>query len=373
MNKMMIFTKSMAVGLLSLCTAYASAEIIFETDFANDGNYYASQQQGSWTEVVENVPEGFDGALIEGKGKVYGIPGAGIGGSVAMKFEWDPALGQPVSQLYKHLTGNKSTGYNEVYVRYNVRLPNKIKIGRPGIDDIPYWKFGRLWQNTGTAPGDRWTENRSDSGYAVWNFGGTATWGIDAGATFGANSGSSLSKGSAGGERYSNDYYIGTGNYSTHPGHWDAVGEGAWAFDKVTRDLVNNTSQTWHTLEWRFKLASTSTSNDGVFQMWFDGIEQVAVDIRPGGGAPVLNDLTPTEIPTTVMGSGYNFLVVFDNMAYWNKHWGDPGVENGIFVNDIVVSTSRIGHEYSVGGEQPDPPAPSPAVPPPNFQATESN
>ena len=340
----------LTAAFLSTVSASINSEIIFETDFANDGDFYASQQQSSWTEVVENVPEGFDGALIEGKGKVYGIPGAGIDGSVAMKFEWDPALGQPVSQLYKHLTGNESTGYDEVYIRYNVRLPNDIKIGRPGIDDIPYWKFGRLWQNTGTAPGDKWTENRSDSGYAVWNFGGTATWGIDAGATFSANHGSNLSKGSAGGERYSNDYYIGRGDFSKHSGHWDAVGDGAWAFDTTSRNLINNSNQTWHTLEWRFKLATDASANDGVFQMWFDGIEQIAVDIRPGGSAPALSDLTPTEQPTTVKGSGYNFLVIFDNMAYWNKHWGDTGVGNGIFVNDVVVSTERIGHSYRVDG-----------------------
>ena len=359
--------KRITVGVLSFFAAQSSADIIFESDFSNDGSYYATHQQASWTEVTANAPTGFIGALIEGNGKIYGVPGAGVDDSVAMKFEWDPALGQPVSQLYLHLTGDKTTGYDEVYVRYHVRLPNNIKIGIPGVDDIPYWKFGRLWQNTGTAPGDRWTENRTDSGYAVWNFGGTETWGVDAGGTFGANNGSNLSKGSAGGERYSNDYYIGRGDFTKIPGHFRAVGEGSWDFDPDTR-LLYDKNQQWHTLEWRFKLSSSASSNDGIFQMWFNGIEQVPVDIRPGGGAPSLSDLKPHEIPTTVMGSGYNFLVVFDNMAYWNKEWDNSLEGNGIFVNDVVVSTKRIGHDYRVGGDLA--PQKALASPPPGLKAS---
>jgi len=359
--------KRITVGALSVFAAQSSAEIIFESDFSNDGSYYATQQQSSWTKVAENAPSGFIGALIEGNGKIYGVPGAGIDNSVAMKFEWDPDLGQPVSQLYLHLTDDKTTGYDEVYVRYHVRLPNNIKIGIPGVDDIPYWKFGRLWQNTGTAPGDRWTENRSDSGYAVWNFGGTQTWGVDAGGTFGANSGSNINQGSAGGERYSNDYYIGTGDYTKIPGHFRAVGDGGWNFDPETR-LLYDKNQQWHTLEWRFKLSSSSSSNDGIFQMWFNGIEQVPVDIRPGGSAPNLSGLEPHEIPTTVMGSGYNFLVVFDNMAYWNKEWDKSLEGNGIFVNDVVVSTQRIGHDYRTGAEE-SPPQQATALPPSGFKA----
>ena len=333
----------------------SQAEIIFETDFANDGSFYATHQQSSWTEVTDNKPLGFDGALIEGNGYIQGMPGEGVNGSVALKFMWDPDLGQPVSQLYKHLTGDETTGYDEVYIRYNLRLPNNFKVGISGVDDIPYWKFGRLWQNTGTAPGDKWSENRADSFYAVWNFGGTDMWGIDAGATFGANSGSNLNQGSAGGERFSNDYYIGRRDYSTVPGHFRHVGNGAWDFDSETRLLKNNTSQTWHTIEWRFKLSSSDTSGDGIFQMWFDGVEQVPVAISQGGGV-YDPPLEPTANPTAKHGSGYNFFVMFDNMASWNKNWDDAGVEGGIYVNDVVISTTRIGHNYIVGSAAPKPP-----------------
>lgn len=349
--------KKLKLGLFAyLLTFNSYAEIIFETDFANDASFYATHQQASWEEVVANKPEGFDGALIEGNGYIKAMPGEGVGGSVALKFMWDPALGQPVSQLYKHLTGDQSTGYDEVYIRYRVRLPNNFKAGIPGIDDIPYWKWGRLWQNTGSAPGSKWTENRADSFYVMWSFGGTDMWGVDAGATFGANSGSKLNQGSAGGERYSNDYYIGRRNYSITPGHFRSVGNGAWDFDSSTRLLKNNTSQTWHTIEWRFKLASSDTANDGIFQMWFDGVEQVPVGIDATAGAPELPGLAASGIPTSSHGSGYNFLVMFDNMANWNKNWDDDGVEGGIYVNDVVISTKRIGHSYFVGVAPPKPP-----------------
>ncbi|PCJ89273.1 MAG: hypothetical protein COA54_00620 [Thiotrichaceae bacterium] len=351
------FNKLKFGALVYLLTFNSYAQIIFETDFADDSSFYATQQQSSWTAVGANKPTGFDGALIEGNGYIQGMPGEGVGGSVALKFMWDPALGQPVSQLYKHLTGDENTGYDEIYIRYRVRLPNKFKVGIPGNDDVPYWKWGRLWQNTGVAPGQKWTENRADAFYAVWNYGGTDMWGIDAGGTFGANTGANLSQGSAGGQRYSNDFYIGKQDYTMVPGHFRNVGNGDWDFDSTTRLLVNNTSQTWHTFEWRFKLSSSNTSNDGVFQMWVDGVEQVPVKISPGGSAPVLGNLAPTGIPTASHGSGYNFLVMFDNMASWNKNWDDAGVEGGIYVNDVVISTTRIGHDYYVGMPPPKPPS----------------
>ena len=336
--------------------AGGGAGVIFETNFANDGALDIGQQQSSWTEIGANKPEGFEGALVEGaNGRIYGVPGEGLNGTPALKMEWDPALGQPVTQLYKHLTGDKTTGYDEVYVRYNIRLPNNLQISDPSVDDIPYWKFGRLWQNTGPTAGDAWTENRVDSGYAVWNFGGTATYGVMNKFTYSATTGSNLSQGSAGGERYSMDWYPhSTGNpanKSVQPGFWNAVGAGAWDFNPTTRELTDNTSQAWHTLEWRFKLSSNSTSNDGVLQVWFDGVEQTPpLNIGPGGGAPDLGSaLQPNEIPTAPIApsNGYNMLVVFDNMAYWNENWASTG--NGIFLNDVVVSTERIGHDYVAG------------------------
>ena len=336
---------------LAIAVTTANAQIIFETDFRNDGDYYITDQILA---TYDNVPTGFDGALVEGDGYIEGQPGEGMNGGVALYFLWDPDLGQPVTQLMKHLTGDRSTGYDEVYVRYRLRLPDNFKVGKSDVDDVPYWKFGRLWQNTGMR-GSGWTENRSDSYYAVWNFGGTDTYGIDAGGTFGANSGNDLDQGSAGGARYSNDFYRGRRDFSRTDGHFRAVGDGSWDFDSGSR-MLKKRPQEWHTIEWRFKLSSRPGENDGRFQMWFDGEEQLPVEISGKNGAPSVAGASPSTIPTAVQGSGYNLLVVFDNMATWNKDWDKPGVKGGIYINDIVVSRSRIGHEYMVDGDLPAPP-----------------
>lgn len=356
--------KKLIFGALAyLLTFNSYADIFFETDFRNDADFnHKGPTKFPWTNIGSIHPEGFSGTLIEGAGSIRGMAGEGEGGSVALKFEWDPALGQPVTQLFKHLTGNSNTGYDEVFIRYKVRLPNKFKAGTPGPLELPYWKWGRLWQNTATHHtgtewadgGGAWTENRDDSFYAVWNFGGSLLYGIDASATFGSNNGI-FKEGSASGGRYSNDYYIDTGKHETYPGHFQHVGNGAWELDD-TRFLVNNTSQTWHTIEWRFKLSSTDTSGDGIFQMWFDGVEQKQRKISQGKAGAYTYDppLQPNALPTAKHGTGYNMFVMFDNMAFWNKDWADSNVENGIYVNDLVISTSRIGHDYKVAGAPPN-------------------
>jgi hypothetical protein len=41
-----------------------------------------------------------------------------------------------------------------------------------------------------------------------------------------------------------------------------------------------------------------------------------------------------------------NWIGIFDNMVTWNKRWvTHPGL---VYVDDVVVSTDRIGHEYEV-------------------------
>jgi hypothetical protein len=78
----------------------------------------------------------------------------------------------------------------------------------------------------------------------------------------------------------------------------------------------NNTSQGWHTIEYRFKLANTPTSNDGVFEMWWDGVNQ-GPWARIGANSGAL-DLP--GIPTARMGSGFNWfgpgvLAAFEDSA----------------------------------------------------------
>jgi hypothetical protein len=346
----------LTIFLLYFFTFNASAEIIFETDFENDGSY--DSDDGDEFIRFTNLPEGWDG-IRTNQGTIRGVPNAGVNGSVALKFEW-PAQGTSLAtSLFKHLTGDQSTGHQEVYIRYKVRLPNNFQAGSPG-QAMAYWKWGRLWQNTGL-DGVKWSENRDDSYYVVWNWGsGKPRYGMKNGIIMGQNLNTD-NKGSAGGPRVGVDWYNGIagddpGRHIGAPGMWDNVGAGAIEFDHEegsdTRKLLDQNSQTWHTFEWRYKLSSTDTANDGVFQVWFDGIEQNPPN-PTGTPEHAIDRPMGTNTLVTAAKPGFNFLTLFDNISGWGPHWGDEGVEGGIYINDVVVSTNRIGHEYDVGAPNP--------------------
>lgn len=337
-----------SVGAVQAASSNEVAGIIFETNFANDAGY--SKTGESYFDFVD-VPEGWDGVRTNA-GTIEGVAGEGVGGSVAMRFTWPQGNGQILANsLFKHLTDDENTGYEELYIRYNIRLPNNFKAGEGG-EALPFWKWGRLWQNTGLA-GSGWTENRTDSYYIVWNWSpGLPQYGIRNNFTFGENLNTN-SLGSAGGPRAGTDWYTGAGvnsdNIDAHigvAGNWDNVGAGAWRFDHSTRFLANNTAQSWHTIEWRFRLSTTATANNGVFQVWFDGVEQVHPNVIDGIDQTIDQPSTTNSLVTAAL-PGFNFFTLFDNMAEWSSD--QPTV---IYINDVVISTNRIGHDYVAGSVQ---------------------
>lgn len=319
--------------------------IIFETDFSNDTGYSvegtALWNGGNDSDVP--VPTGWDGVITSYGSKLSVVSGAGMNGGNAMKFEWNPVASQPTISLGKHLTGDSATGFNEIYIRYKVKLPNGFMAGSDGSDP-QYWKWGRLWQNTSTdntAP-NKWTENRENSSYVIWTFSNAKPY-MTATSTWAANPSTGSELGSAGGPRYKLDYF--------DTNDWDpenSLGafEHFWNLNDDVRpaELENNSSQTYHTIEYRFKLASSESSEDGVFEMWWDGIAQGEPRrITEHGGAQ-----RRSGIPTTVNGSGFNFFLLFDNIAGWNTLWDDPQVEGYVYIDDIVISDSYIGPDYQV-------------------------
>jgi hypothetical protein len=336
----------------------AHADIIFETDFSKDVGYSISASNLFNT---DNVPDGWDGVKASAASKVSVVENQGIGGKPALKLEWDPNFAQPTISLLKHLTGDPNTGYRELYIRYNVRLPDNFKLG-DGVSSLPYWKWGRLWQNTGVDAAS-WTENREDSFYFVWTFAGSPFFGVLHSITVGANEGVNLRFSSSGGESYRVRWFTGEGglsyDFAGQGGYFQAVGDGAWDVDWLDftspgflKTRAAAISQTYHTIEYRFKLASSTTANDGVIEIWYDGVKQsdwTELDHQQGAAPLPAN----AGIPTAVHGSGFNCLVLFDNMVEFNKHWGQPEVDGFIYVNDIVVSDHYIGHDYVVGQSSP--------------------
>ena len=318
-----------------------TSNVIFESDFSQDTGYHVGQTtlwNGGSNDPVE-PPTGWDGVLVTGNGSILVETGVGVGGSNALILIWDPDMSQPVLSLGKHLTGDINTGFDEIYVRYQVRFPNNFRVGESAAG-IEHWKWGRLWQNTDPTTG--WTENRPNSHYVVWNFGGNIPY-TDVNVVWGENTGDGRQLGSAGGPRQGLDFFRSGSDQHNSPGYFESL----WPINDTNRPgtLENNTSQNWHTLEFRFKLATTPTSDDGVFEMWWDGINQGPYSrIGGGGGTP-----NRTGIPTARMGSGFNFFTFFDNLVGWNSDWSDLGVDGFIFVNDVVVSADYIGADYIVG------------------------
>jgi len=322
-----------------------SAAVLFETNFSLDSGYRATGFP-LWNDQGRvQPPTGWDGVYAPTGSVIEVVPGQGVNGSNALKLSWPGASSQPVLRLGKHLTGNINTGYDEVYIRYHVKLPDDFKVGSGG--NIGHWKWGRLWQNASPTPVSgpgQWTENREDAGYIVWNIAGNPPY-TDVNVTFSENvapPGGNII-GSSGGARQKADYFVSGANTQTTDGYFESMAGGAWAFDYSSGYLLDR-SQEYHTLEFRFKLASTQTSNDGVFEMWWDGVKQSKwTRLQPGGNAP-----TRSGIPTANRGSGLNFVVLFDNLVGWNSDWGQSGVDGYILVNDVVISRSRIGHNYVV-------------------------
>ena len=337
--------------LLVIHSAGASAQIsglIFETDFSNDTGYQA-QAVSLWNGGGGTVqpPTGWDGIKATANSKISVVSGEGVNGKNALKIEWDANNAQPTVSLAKHLTGNTATGYDELFIRYHVKLPDNFKAGHDA-SYIPYWKWGRLWQNTsptGTPSQNSWTENRENSGYVVWGFGGGIPY-TYAYSSWSENSGATLHLGSAGGQRQGVGYFVSGSDRTVQDGYFESMGDGEWEFDASNPGFLVGNPQRYHTIEYRFKLASSEAAEDAVFEMWWDGVKQAHwTAIVAGSGAPQRNG-----IPTINRGSGFNFLTFFDNMAGWNSDWSRPGVDGYLLVNDVVVSRQRIGHNYVVDG-----------------------
>ncbi len=377
-----------SLGAFTTDAPVNNPNIIYESNFVNDGAFLADHVGNGF----DNAPEGFDNTKAAG-GIIKGVPGAGINGSVALKFEWDAGTGQVLAVgMRKHLTGDKNTGYNEIFIRFRVRLPDTFVAGDSDPSPaLTFWKHLRLWQGVdipANAPNPSEGEIGDPSFYIVANFNGRPGFGTAQGCVMSENDSDHAGNSSDGG-RYNLDLYQGSFNNTrgTHIGkplHWDNMANGAWEFNDISRKLYsaednpsniraknhNYTTtpysddplaQTYHTLEWHFKLSTGNHTFDGLRESFFDGVAQVPnLDIKrkagpttnlpffPSGGT---NDMVPHGVETlpTADKGGFNYITVFDNLADWSEHWEDSLVEGGIYMNDIVISTSRIGHTYNVG------------------------
>jgi len=318
-----------------------ASSVIFETDFSQDTGYDVGFTN-LWNSGAV-PPTGWDGVRVEGPDAGFAvISGEGVNESNALRISWGDGT-QPALSLGKHLTGDETTGYDELYIRYHVRLPNNFVAGTADAEGLGLgsWAWGRLWQNTSidNLGPNQWTENRTNSGAVRWAFANevpftfmTATWTdtVDPDADFRSSTG----------PRQRLDWFVSSAEPSTQPGYFERI----WDLNTTDRpgQLENNTDQRWHTIEYHVRLASSPTAADGVFEIFFDGESQGSwTSVRAFDGAP--DRAGPS---TTNLGSGFNFLMFFDHVQGWNAQWADPDVGGFLWVNDVVISTKRIGPDY---------------------------
>ncbi|MDB3935096.1 hypothetical protein N9383_00070 [Granulosicoccus sp.] len=343
---------TVAVGVLFLAVntpgevSAQSSGIVFETDFSQNTGY-SRTGTGGFLGGTE-PPEGWDGVRVDPNSNME-VTSQGIGGSNALRLNYRQASsGRASMTLAKNLTGDANRGYNELYVRYNIKLPANFKAGANG-KALPFWKWGRLWQNTSPEIDGTWTELREDAGYVVWGqlssfqgnpgfYGSFADNGVSGNHQLGSN----------GGPMQTASWYRAITDPASSDGFFEAVGNGAWKFDDARPGNLLNSDQDFHTIEWRFKLASSADAEDGIFEIWIDGVRLIPFTYMGNGyGAP-----ERTGVPTIAESSGgFNHFSLFDNMQGWSEQWNQSGVDGYILINDVVVSTERIGHDYVVSGQ----------------------
>lgn len=278
-----------------------------------------------------------------------------------MSAKFSALPGSGAHGLGKHLTGDKLTGYDELFIRVNVKLPDGFNVNGSGDAN---WKWQRLFQNTEpdmSNSNETLTENRPNSLYAMQNFA------VNKGMfdmTFPPNHCRKQEAGSVGSARYGANFFPGTSPpRSEYKGYFEHVGSpaeptrGAWELTpgQFEGDLVN-TGQTYHTVEWHIKLSDTAGVPNGRFELWFDGVPQLDDDNPPRNGWTWQNNDEGFAEPSNIItsragGSGYNFFRLFSTLREWvTGNWDQPGVDNFWYVRDLVISTTRIGHDYVVTG-----------------------
>jgi glucuronoarabinoxylan endo-1,4-beta-xylanase len=328
------------------CTYVPSSGIIFEDDFSDDAGWTGGTTIGwglnppsKWT-AYKNPP-GSSLSIESGKGQ-YGTPAAKIG--------WQIASQAQASSLAKHLTGNKNTGYDELYIRYQVKFDDNWKSGSDGTD-TQTWKWWRLWQYRSPTDTYEWSENNGarDTRFIISNLNlNPPVWHVAASPNVNGNSNI---------QPYVKlwwSYSPGAGN-----GSFEQVSD--WEIERppssnagLFKNYALGKPQGWHTIEWHIKLSTIDQPGNGIFEMWVDGVKQKKFDgVQNNYGASGW-----TELPTKKYMGGINFLTVFDNMQVWSKYWDQPPGTPGtryLYLDNVVVSSSYIGPNYIVGATSPSP------------------
>lgn len=339
----------------------AKAQIIFEDDFSNDVGWVASNTQSSNVESASaSGCYGNQGCVAPpSKWSAYSVgaasqdlrilAGAGRNGKAGLRYGWGMGAAQRLAlRLNKHLTGNQNTGYDELYIRYEVKFDDGWSAGNG--TNIGYWKWFRLWQFRPPTGINQHGENAApyDAHFIIGNLSVLPpSWSLAIADNPNYAHGGVDNP-------YWHLMFDGTSTCSTC-GHFESINN--WDFNNSTGAFLND-PQTWHFVEWHIKL-STGTGNcdgteNGIYELWLDGVRQTApLRISEHYGIQAgCNDV----FPQTKYQGGINYFIMFDNMDDWASTWT---TDKYLYMNNVVVSTAPIGTSYVPGGGTSDTTYPS--------------
>lgn len=107
--------------------------------------------------------------------------------------------------------------------------------------------------------------------------------------------------------------------------------------------------QRFHTIEMRFKNRSHPNNADGAYQMWVDNVEITRDTIH--SSRPI-----QASMSTNPRDYGINFIRFVDNFNKLTENIPDNPGYMDVFIDDIIISTQRIGNSGGGVGSPPGAP-----------------
>lgn len=329
----------------------ARSQIIVKNNFDGFSEEWVTSTPGLGHQVTgthgdnlpgPGAPEGWTGYIKYGNNDLRITTEGGRNNSPCLRIgpEYGSVTNQVGLTMYlPNLAGDyDGSGYDELYIRFYVKYSQNWK----WKNSFVYQKWLRLWQNVplnrikgNAAVGDEPDQNMANeenTGYIIIGVGEDqyAEYSpyVYSGFCMGFPSHSSSGKLLM---RYSYSYTENSGFIENAYGNIKS--DGSWEED-----------QDWHCWEFHVKLSSSWDADDGVIQMWFDGVEQTGafsqlkVPINTGDPNGVADPEWKNYVPTPKLGTGINYITLHDNADSYG--WDEQGY---VYIDDFVVSTSYIG------------------------------
>lgn len=337
--------------LILLCASGANAAVVFEDDFGYyAGTGWTPSNSGAGHFVTggtaqnpgRNEPQGWTGWVRYGTATIGISPNEGRSNGPCLKV--GPEMISPSNQvgLVKYLG---STGYNELYVRYYIKWSSGWRFGNGQSGGaFSYYKLTRMWQNLTDA------DIRGTSGVSIADEHnrGAIVWGVydDQWADFNPYFLVGAMKDPVDGtvncpqNNTCNMMYYFPNVAGNNQGFVSGTGT-AWG--PLASDGSFATPSDFHCVEFHIRLASSWTSNDGVWEIWVDGVKQVTSTYYANGTD--YHTRQPNEnLCTAQLGSGMNYITLHDNLT-GGQYWSSPQY---CYIDDVVVSTTYIGPDYVI-------------------------